>query len=250
MTRKIKLEADSKLVDVIFLDIDGVLLPFGDVVANTTYTDGCIFPDRNMDALTELLQKMSAISPAQASTESNADSTLKHKLDIAGTLIEGNPVLVLSSTWRARPAFITDILSSFRSYVGARKDDVQLQRTWRPHLDFFFDVVDPTFHASRHEEIYKWIDDHVETSTKSNLWAGGLDVTTHIARRKFIVRSWIALDDEDLVNVFDGRGDTVNHAIKTTSSLGLTSDLVDFAVSLISNQFLAYHGSWNIMVDS
>lgn len=243
MTHELCSEADLKHVDVIFLDIDGVLLPFGDVVGKPTYTDGCIFPDRNMDALTELLQKMSAISPAaQASADSNADSIERRKLKMASTIIEGNPVLVLSSTWRARPEFIADILSSFRSYVSSREDDDKLQQTWSPHLDSFFDIVDPKFHASRHEEIYKWIDDHVETSTKSNLPVGGVDTTTHDARRKFIIRSWIAVDDEDLINVVDARGDTVNHAVKTTSSLGLTSDVVDLAVALVSNQFLAYRG--------
>mmetsp|Transcript_11323 Transcript_11323/g.24135 ORF Transcript_11323/g.24135 Transcript_11323/m.24135 type:complete len:110 (+) Transcript_11323:71-400(+) len=51
------------LVDVIFLDIDGVLLPFGGVRdnfhnENLSFTNGCIFPDCTMDALTLLLHRM------------------------------------------------------------------------------------------------------------------------------------------------------------------------------------------------
>ncbi|KAL7468352.1 hypothetical protein ACHAXS_008573 [Conticribra weissflogii] len=235
-------EADSKLVDVIFLDIDGVLLPFGDAVPNSAFTEGCIFPDRNMDALTELLQKMSAISTAQLLARTNPDLTQRRNVKIASNSIEGNPVLVLSSTWRARPDFIADILSSFRSYVNARKYDDRLQQAWMPHLNSFFDVVDPSFHASRHVEIYKWIDNLVHTPTKSNLSVGGVGVIKHNEGKSFIVRSWIALDDEDLINVVDGRGDIANHAVKTISSLGLTSDLVDLSVALVSKQLQTYHG--------
>ena len=49
----------EELVDVVFLDIDGVLLPFGGGARDDDrppfrFTQGCLFPDCTMDALTAL----------------------------------------------------------------------------------------------------------------------------------------------------------------------------------------------------
>ncbi|KAL7544186.1 hypothetical protein ACHAWF_007565 [Thalassiosira exigua] len=48
------------VVDIIFLDIDGVLLPFGGVrdgyIRDGSFAEGCIFPNSAMDALTSLLR--------------------------------------------------------------------------------------------------------------------------------------------------------------------------------------------------
>ena len=58
-----------ELVDVVFLDIDGVLLPFGGSCngslsqeSKAIYTEGCVFPNSAMDALSSMLQRMEDFS--------------------------------------------------------------------------------------------------------------------------------------------------------------------------------------------
>ena len=215
--------AMPKLVDVIFLDIDGVLLPFGGGARIgdrqqhselTRHTEGCIFPDRTMEALTTLLTRLNA-SGEEATNDDASSSSSSYRAK-----------LVLSSTWRARPEFVEDILSSFRAYAIARgREDATVLRVWKSHSDSFFDVTDPNYHATRHEEILNWV------RTKANN-----------AREEYIVRSWIALDDEDLVNV-EGRvlPEAIKHAVKTKSSVGLTLTEVCLGVRLIETQIREFH---------
>ncbi|KAL3817353.1 hypothetical protein ACHAXA_004479 [Cyclostephanos tholiformis] len=202
------------LVDIIFLDIDGVLLPFGDHhdilgggAVPRTYADGCIFPDATMEALTTMLME----------------------LDENGNMGTMNGRIVLSSSWRSRPRFVRDILSSFRSYVGSRcGKGTGKSRAWESIFghDFeFFDVTDTEFHSTRHDEVVNWINS-----------------ATINGRGKFTIRSWIALDDEDLVNV-EGRimTDAIRHAVRTISSVGLTLDDVNVAMRLLERQVREFH---------
>ena len=193
----------SEEVDIIFLDIDGVLLPFGGNTCNKKdgdirYADGCIFPDHTMDALTALLRQISALK-------------------------DGNPKLVLSSTWRAQTTFIKDILSSFRCYSNANPSSNVI---WEKHSQSFFDITDPSLHSTRHEEIYNWIKVHHEMNE---------DNTQH-CDKQFTVRTWIALDDEELVDVPDAYPDTYKHAVKIESSVGITHNDVDLAFKLLKDQ--------------
>lgn len=240
----------AELVDVIFLDIDGVLLPFGGTRDgyskddNPCTVEGCIFPDRAMDALTVLLRRVS-----------NDDFNIM--LNGSGVAAKGNPVIVLSSTWRARSEFIQDILDSFRAYAavaGGDGDDgsccpSERQATWEPHLHSFFDIADPNFHSTRHDEIYKWVREHAQNCggkgivLKSQYSIGSVrNGTATSTKKRYIVRTWIALDDEDLVNV-EGRvsQDATKHAVRTESSVGLTLRDVDLAVDLIEKQMLDFH---------
>ena len=59
----------------------------------------------------------------------------------------------------------------------------------------------------------------------------------------FQVRSWIALDDEDLVNVEEDRVEVKArpHAVKTESSVGLTLQDVDLGVKLIRDQMHSFY---------
>ena len=208
------------LVDVILLDIDGVLLPFGDTcIHNESATqDSCLFPDHTMHALTMLLQKICNLS---FNTSSNQ-------------VQNGNPVLVLSSTWRARPEFIRDILNSFQIYANKKGlDDASTLQTWKETncLDSFFDITDPSYHSTRHDEIMKWVNENTTSDKRKN---------KNI--KSFVVRSWVVLDDEDVVNVErQQHKDMLEHAVQTNSSTGLTTEDVALGVQLIKKQISRFH---------
>lgn len=69
---------------IIFLDIDGVLLPFPN--NNESSYGGALFPRSTVEALMDIMKKAESCE------------------------------LVLSSTWRVRPDFIEDILNCLRGY--------------------------------------------------------------------------------------------------------------------------------------
>ena len=155
--------------------------------------------------------------------------------------IQGNPVLVLSSTWRAQSHFIQDILASFRVYVEEKGEgDASTMIAWGDHLQAFFDICDPNFHSTRHDEIYKWVNDNVVT--QNTMQHTSKSKNKKNSKGQYTVRSWIALDDEDLVNV-EGRvlEDAKKHALQTKSSVGLTLESVDFGVELIKMQIQEFH---------
>jgi hypothetical protein len=143
-----------------------------------------------------------------------------------------NPKIVLSSSWRSR--FVKDILRSFRAYVASKareKDDTRISNAWASALDddgnAFFDVTDTTYHSTRYDEIVNWVN-----NSETN------------GRDKFIIRSWIALDDEDLVNVNEEGKIMTNmtkHAVRTVCSVGLTLRDVNFGICLLDEQVREYH---------
>ena len=103
---------------LIFLDIDGVLLPFPDALMSTC---GAIFPDATLQALSKILQ---AIPDA---------------------------LLVLSSTWRAQTSMMNDIIESFQLH-GHAYDSPLAQVTT------FYDVTDIAYHDERQYEIYRYLE--------------------------------------------------------------------------------------------
>ena len=230
------------LVDVIFLDIDGVLLPFGGTrdkyQNNKPCTDGCLFPDCTMEALTTLMQCIRNLSI-------NNNTSCE-------TVIQGNPVLVLSSTWRARPEFIQDILLSFDVYAQ-NNEDASILQTWKESkcLDSFFDITDPNYHSTRQDEIMKWVEENVTNATKGKTTNNNSQHTTFSSKtakkEQCIVRSWIALDDEDLINVEGNvtqHSDVMKqHAVQTKSSVGLTLEDTEYGVQLIQKQIYKFHGT-------
>ena len=168
----------TKLVKVIFLDIDGVLLPFPSKDINNNQSR--LFPEEQLKALSKLL----------AHTEAQ---------------------LVLSSTWRAQPKFVQDIIDCFqdfgREYGGPLTS-----------INKFYDTTSLQMHSERQWEIYDWIE-------------------SHGYRDHRLV--WLALDDEALIegdkNVklrhqFEGR------VVCTTSSIGLTMDDVKLGMKLWDQQ--------------
>ena len=258
----------KKLVDVIFLDIDGVLLPFGDdadgrsssysssysSISDQRRTEGCIFPDRTMEALTTLLMHLDD----DATSRREKEGAKKKKNggddddDASSSDHHHRAELVLSSSWRSRPDFVEDILSSFRAYAttsggGRRKEDAaNVMRVWESRIDSFFDITDPNYHATRHDEIYNWV--RQSSSRKGNKISKANATTTTKegggGLGGYIIRSWIALDDEDLVNV-EGRivPDANGHAVKTDSSIGLTHADVRRGIRLMEEQIREYHST-------
>jgi HAD domain in Swiss Army Knife RNA repair proteins len=107
---------------VIFLDVDGVLLPFGDTpttATNSSTTEGSLFPDSCLAAFSTIL---SAFVDAR---------------------------VVLSSTWRVRKDFrdqILDSLHTFGKKFGGPLETLRL-----------FDITDPSIHSTRQAEIDSWL---------------------------------------------------------------------------------------------
>jgi HAD domain in Swiss Army Knife RNA repair proteins len=117
-------ESDSgeSIPVVIFLDVDGVLLPFGDTpttATNSSTTEGSLFPDSCLAAFSTIL---SAFVDAR---------------------------VVLSSTWRVRKDFRDQILDSLRTFGKKFGGPLETLR--------FFDITDPSIHSTRQAEIDSWL---------------------------------------------------------------------------------------------
>jgi len=109
---------------VVFLDVDGVLLPFP--ASSSNNSKGRLFPDATLDALTLLLQ---AFAGPPAAHQQYAVS------------------IVLSSTWRVSESMQQEILDDFSAY--GKGPLASLKR--------FYDITDPAMHTERQHEIYDWL---------------------------------------------------------------------------------------------
>ena len=163
------------MVPIVFLDIDGVLLPFGDGV---DVPKDAVFPDHCLAALSVLLEKSEAC-------------------------------IVLSSTWRAQPSYMQEIVEDFQRYAathgGPLGSITMLERTTCP----------VTFSA-RQLEIFKWL-----TSGEEQVGA------------------WVALDDEPLLEGKSCRKHRAyfqGHVVQTESHEGLTMEQAEEAASLLATQ--------------
>jgi hypothetical protein len=141
-------------------------------------------------------------------------------------------------------------LNSFKGYVAFVQQQ-EVQQIWKPHLDAFFDLVDPCYHATRHDEIFSWIRDNERgknnhnnnNSSKKRKRRTPQELECSSTVVDFQVRSWIALDDEDLVNVEEDRVEkkAIPHAVKTGSSVGLMLQDVQLGVKLLEDQMQAFY---------
>ena len=177
------------MATIVFLDIDGVLLPFGDSVS--AVEPPALFPDTCLGALSRLL---AAPLPGGAT-----------------------PEVVLSSTWRARPAFIKDILSEFRRY-GAAHHSSPLATLGI--ADRFFDTTSVNQFGPRQHEIAVWLE-------------------RRRARGEAAPAAWVCLDDEELLDgkaCASRRGQFEGHVVQTPSDVGLTPSLADKGVELLRTQ--------------
>jgi hypothetical protein len=177
MTRKL---TATSAVDVIFLDMDGVLLPFGDDDAKQSPTTNQLFPDETLAALSLILTELPTT------------------------------VLVLSSTWRVRPEFCSEIIESFQLY-GKQHGGGPLAT-----METFYDITNVDTHSERQWEIHDWL-----TTTQTQ------------------VRAWVALDDEELILGKSNeryRTEFEGHVVKTRSNTGLTEADARHAIALLKYQ--------------
>jgi hypothetical protein len=199
---------NKQTLQVIFLDIDGVLLPFGE---NNNKRKKKKHRNNNNKP-----ESLSGLFP-------------DHTLRALDCILEHFPkaVLVLSSTWRVCPNACNDILEAFRSYnnngqqYGGRGYSSP-RRARLQNIKDFYDVTNVETHSERQWEIYEWLQQHNNAN----------------------IEAWIALDDEDLVegpnnqryrHVFQG------HTIKTKSSVGLTQKDAKKAIQMLNAQLQLQH---------
>jgi hypothetical protein len=122
---------------IVFLDIDGVLLPFPHH-PSLPIAEGRIFPNETLSALSLILEAFPSTTMKSASFINQNESS--------GIGID----IVLSSTWRVQKSIHHEIISEFHSYgcgpLGTLND--------------FYDITDPAFHGVRQHEIYRWLQTH------------------------------------------------------------------------------------------
>jgi HAD domain in Swiss Army Knife RNA repair proteins len=190
---------------VLFLDIDGVLLPFP-TKPLFQFPDGRIFPNETLSALSLILEAF----PKDKCNCCNVDTSMVD--NPASHVCNCTAVnIVLSSTWRVQKSIRNDIIADFHAYgIG-------------PLSTFdadFYDITDPKLHTERQHEIYAWLQQYCETNTYTDL-------------------AWIALDDEELLHgstnaarksTFDG------HVIHCDSKCGLTHKQAAEAIKLLRQQ--------------
>ena len=102
---------------VVFLDVDGVLLPFGDGAAAGPADGG--FPDAPLAALSAILEATGA-------------------------------TIVLSSTWRCAPEAIAELTSAFFFYACTHGGPLG-------NIASFAHLTNPAAHSTRQAEIAEWL---------------------------------------------------------------------------------------------
>jgi HAD domain in Swiss Army Knife RNA repair proteins len=214
---------------IVFLDIDGVLLPIVSAIGPDDYDN---IDDDVLDALLLLLPPRGRLFP-QGTVD--ALSRIWQRVPIAQ--------LVLSSTWRVHATWRRDILTELRTY-----GDGPLAQ-----LSQFYDVTDPTMHSERQHEIYRWLQQNhgyggnnstdTTTTTAAATTASSSSPQQHQQEGDHhrSVAAWIALDDEDLLHgpanaehrvLFEG------HVIHCQSKIGLTIDQAEEAAGLLQAQLV------------
>jgi HAD domain in Swiss Army Knife RNA repair proteins len=211
---------------IVFLDIDGVLLPIVSAIGPDEYDN---IDDDVLDALLLLLPPRGRLFP-QGTVD--ALSRIWQRVPIAQ--------LVLSSTWRVHATWRRDILTELQTYGNGPLTQ----------LSQFYDVTDPTMHSERQHEIYRWLqqnhgyggnnstDTTASATTSSSSSQQNQQQGDH---HRSVIAAWIALDDEDLLHgpanaehraLFEG------HVIHCQSKIGLTIDQAEEAAGLLQAQLL------------
>jgi hypothetical protein len=124
---------------IIFLDIDGVLLPFPESKDSSIDNNDRLFPNSTLRALNRIVRAF----------ENNDDDIIDAKVGI-----------VLSSTWRVRGTLIREILDDFKAFG---KGPIA-------QMESFYDVTDPNLHSERQYEIYSWLLSQREYGDNIDAW--------------------------------------------------------------------------------
>lgn len=229
----------SNVVIYIFLDIDGVLLPFPFPFNNEDNMMSGSFPTRTIQALSTIYEAF-LDNPTQCSTEIR---------------------IILSSTWRVSSTAVQEIINNFQTYCIEKNPKSPLRS-----ITSFFDTTDLMLHTTRQHEIYEWLirNKVLHTATSSSATKRthhssnnainvrfrqtdetAYDTTTIDNREKADrkVVAWIALDDEELIKTNCHKSTSQdygrcfhNHCVRTVSSIGLTQSDAERAIELIQNQ--------------
>jgi hypothetical protein len=213
---------------IVFLDIDGVLLP---IVGNDCGRDdgegqedddSAAGDDRSSSSLRPLKGRLFPQQP----------------IDALSVLCARVPTiqLVLSSTWRVHVAWRYDILNELQTYGSGPLSQ----------LTQFHDVTDPAMHGERQHEIYQWLATHHTTGGGIDVSSGGSSIGVRSAAAPAATAvgtttpaAWIALDDEDLL---DGPANAAHralferHVIHCDSKVGLTMEQAEEAADLLQAQ--------------
>jgi hypothetical protein len=196
---------------VLFLDIDGVLLPFP-TNPLLHIPIGRIFPDVTLSALCHILEAFPKTTTAVPSIGCDSNIMNPEILNHSDTMVD----IVLSSTWRVKLSMREDIIADFRAYGRGPLSTFN---------DDFYGITNPKLHTERQHEIFEWLKQY----HKENM----------IKNKKSSQFAWIAIDDEELIHgpsnakyksIFE------NHVIHCDSKVGLTHDQAVQAIELIRNQ--------------
>ena len=184
---------------IIFLDIDGVLLPFPQ--DSSAKKPKRLFPDETLRAFSRLLH------------------------------FAVGAKIVLSSTWRVRQDYQNDILDCFQDFADEHGDG---PLGYHANLGFW-SITDPTKHDERQWEIFEWLrqnnynmqhghdQQHQALPNRQDQQGTQREIT------------WLVLDDEELIEGEENekyRSAFEGHVIKTASNVGLTEKDVDKAIEL------------------
>jgi len=185
-------------LDIIFLDIDGVLLPFGEKNCNNEEKDDnddkLLFPKSTMTALDFILKKHPTVQ------------------------------IVLSSTWRCQPQWVADIEDCIlRFQRKTRKNELKTAKNTRENEEgksIVFDVTNLNNHTERQWEIQEWLE---------------IRSHSHEAQvRSWVALDDEELLEGSKNETY--RSQFIDHVVKTQSNIGLTMNDAKKVVNLIGKQ--------------
>jgi HAD domain in Swiss Army Knife RNA repair proteins len=244
-----------KKVIVIFLDIDGVLLPFPFPFHTSTSTGTSTDDDTVNDGESDKDYIMFGCFP---------NSTLQALSTILEAFFSADDYdirIVLSSTWRVSKPAYDEIIDSFHQYKKSSCSNNENDTKINPlnKIDDFYSTTNVCIHTARQHEIYKWLEEEKERqmeqqysiyNSNNNNVIQNYDATTTASDNNnnsnnncnnYKIDAWIALDDEELIHgdvnasyrsYFEG------HVIQTSSLVGLTNFDAIEAIRLLHNQLL------------
>ena len=204
-------KAPRRAHPIVFLDIDGVLLPFGDDVPSVSPSSAGAFSDEALAALSHLI-------------------------------VQTDAKLVLSSTWRASVAAQAEIIREFARYAAIHGGPLG-------EIHGFEHMTSTSTYDVRQREIWDWLQRHGSTATSparrlrhKQSPTSGAAVDVDQGDFDLDLEAWVALDDEPLLEGKEAarhRDAFMGHVVQTQSHLGLTMALAEKAATLLRSQLVS-----------